>query len=537
MGLHSFEIALLSVYLLVTFGLAIYFGRRSTQAASATEYFLAGRALPWYLIGLSFYASNMSGASFVGLIGASYAHGLAIIHYEWTAALVLVIFAAFILPVFLRTRLFTVTEYLERRFEPRTRTLYSLFTLVTLLFIDMAGALYAGAVVMITGLPFVDLWTACLIISLFTGLYTIFGGLRTVVVTDALQALVLVVGAGVVAGYGLAKIGGWEAMLAQLDRDRLELFRSPRDDVLPWPGILGVVILGLYYWTFNQYFVQRALAARSLQEGRWGALFGGLLKLPNLFLMIVPGLVAAVLYPTLESPDKAFPTLTFELLPAGLRGIVLAAMLAAIMSSLDSALNAASSLVTMDLVKPLRPGMSERALFIVGRITTGAFMIMAAIYAPLIASFGSLFEYFQSTLAYLVPPFVAIYLGGLLIPTLSRRSAFWALLIVEPLAVVLFLIIQVFGVWNAVGLPELHFTYVAIVLLIGTLVAMVLISLFEREPRRGVEPEATFALRDLRPTPGYRLLDYRLLAVLLLLATATLLVLIGADGSVDSEAR
>jgi len=297
--------------------------------------------------------------------------------------------------------------------------------------------------------------------------------------------------------------------------------------VLPWPGIVGVVVLGLYYWTFNQYFVQRALAARSLQQGRWGALFGGLLKLPNLFLMIVPGLVAAVLYPTLESPDKAFPTLTFELQPTGLRGIVLAAMLAAIMSSLDSALNAASSLVTMDLVKPLRPSMDERALFVIGRIATGAFMIVAAIYAPLIAGFGSLFEYFQSTLAYLVPPFVAVYLGGLLIPSLGRRSAFWALLIVEPLAVVLFLLTQVFGIWAAAGLPAPHFTYVAIFLLIVTLAMMGLVSLLELGHERQVELKTTFSPRDLAPSPGVRLLDYRLLAALLLLGTAMTLVAIG----------
>ena len=243
--------------------------------------------------------------------------------------------------------------------------------------------------------------------------------------------------------------------------------------------------------------------------------------------MIVPGLVAAVLYPTLESPDQAFPTLTFELLPAGLRGIVLAAMLAAIMSSLDSALNAASSLVTMDLVRPLRRDMDERALFLVGRFATGAFMVVAAIYAPLIAGFGSLFEYFQATLAYLVPPFVAIYLGGLLSPLLSRRSAFWALLIVEPLAVALFLTTQVFGNWSAIGVPDLHFTYVAIFLVIATLVVMGLVSLFERAHRRQVDLDTTFSVRDLASSDGHRLLDYRLLAALLLLATVTTLVVLG----------
>ncbi len=211
--------------------------------------------------------------------------------------------------------------------------------------------------------------------------------------------------------------------------------------------------------------------------------------------------------------------MTFELLPAGLRDIVLAAMLPAIMSSLDSALNAASSLVTMDLVKPLRPGTDERALIVIGRFATGAFMIVAAVYAPLIAGFGSLFENFEATPAYLAPPFVAICLGGLLSPLLSRCSAFWALLIVEPLAVALFLTTRVFGNWNAIGLPDLHFTYVALFLVIATLAVMGLFSLFERAHRRQVDPETTFSVRNLASRDVHRLLDYRLMAALLLLAT------------------
>jgi SSS family solute:Na+ symporter len=530
MGLHAFEIVVLVAYLTATLGLALYLGRRGPDGGSATEYFLAGRALPWYLIGLSFYASNMSGASFVGLIGASYSHGLAVFHYEWTAALVLVLFAFFILPTFLRGQLFTVPEYLERRFERRTRTIYSVFTLLTLLFIDMAGALYAGAIVVITGLPFLDLWSACILISIFTGLYTIFGGLRTVVITDALQAIVLIVGATVVAVYGLVQIGGWQALMAKLDVRHTQLFRPTDDSFLPWPGIAGVVILGLYYWTFNQYFVQRALAARSLSEGRKGALLGGFLKLPNLFLMIVPGLVAAVLYPTLSSPDKAFPTLTFELLPAGLRGIVLAAMLAAIMSSLDSALNAAASLVTMDLVKPLRPSLGDRELFYIGRAVTAVFMVVAALYAPLIATFGSLFEYFQSTLAYLVPPFVAVYLGGLLSRKLSQKSAFWALLIVEPLALVLFLAQEVSDAWTGTGLPRVHFTYIAIALLFATFGLMMVVSLIAPDDSNAVDSADTFSISDLNDT-GFEgstgwIGDYRILAGLLLGITALILVVL-----------
>lgn len=469
-GLTSIDYGVMAVYLVATFGLGLWAAR--VRRRSAADYFLAGRALPWYLIGLSFYASNMSGASFVGLIGASYAYGLAVFHYEWTAALVLAVFAVFILPVFLRNRIYTAPEYLEVRFDRRARWTYALFTLITLLFIDTAGALYAGAVVLTTAMPGVTLWTACAGLAVFAGLYTIFGGLRAVVVTDSIQAMVVMAGALGLGLYAMNALGGWQAMMAAAGSERALLYRPVDDPFLPWPGIAGVVLLGFYYWTFNQYFVQRALAARSLSHGRKGALFGGLLKLPNLLLMIVPGIAAAALFPGLDSPDRAFPTLTFELLPVGLRAMLLAALLAAIMSSLDSALNAAASLVTMDFIRPLRPRTSDRALSAAGRVATFIIMIVAAVYAPLIAGFGSLFEYFQSTLAYLVPVIVAVYLGGLVSRRLSRASAFWSMLVMLPLGLALFLAQEVTGVWSAAGLPAVHFTYMAVAMFAATLAVM-----------------------------------------------------------------
>lgn len=523
-GLGFVDYAVMALYLGATFALGLWAARRREENAAA--YFLAGRALPWYLIGFSFYASNMSGASFVGLIGASYAHGLVVYHYEWTAAFVLALFAVFILPVFLRHRIFTAPEYLEIRFDRRARWTYSLFTLVTLLFIDTAGALYAGAIVMQTALPGLTLWAACALLAVFAGLYTIFGGLRAVVVTDSLQAIVMIVGALGLGLYGLSMVGGWDALLEQVGPDKAALYKPPSDDFLPWPGILGVVLLGFYYWTFNQYFVQRALAARSLPEGRKGALFGGLLKLPNILFMIVPGMVAAALYPGLDSPDKAFPTLTFELLPAGLRAILLAALLAAIMSSLDSALNAASSLVTMDFVVPLRPATSDRAMVRIGRAVTALIMLAAAVYAPLIASFGSLFEYFQSTLAYLVPTIAAIYLGGLATHRFAPQSAFWTMTVMLPLGLLLFLAKEVTGMWAAAGLPAIHFTYMAIIMFTVALLVMAAISL--ALAAQGTR-EGCVQARDVAPDAGLSALwsDHRMQAGALIVVTGLILVAIG----------
>jgi solute:Na+ symporter, SSS family len=529
-GLTSTEIVIILAYLAGTYTLAIAYARADGRPKDVAGYFLAGRALPWYLIGISFYATNMSGASFVGLMGAAYGHGLTVFHYEWTAALVLVLFAAFILPVFLRSRLVTVTEYLEHRYDRRARLVYSAFTLLTMLLVDTAGALYAGSVVLRTVVPAVDLWLACLLLSLLAGLYTIVGGLRAVVVTDTIQALVLIMGAALVGYFALAAVGGWDALIEKSSDRNVTLFLPTDDSFLPWPGILGVVILGFYYWTFNQYFVQRALAARSLDDGRKGAIFGGLLKIPNLFLMIIPGMAAAVLYPALDSPDKVFPALAFELLPVGLRSIVLAAMMAAIMSSLDSALNAASSLVTVDFVRPRWPGLDQRALIRIGRVATTVIMLLAALYAPLIATFGSLFEYFQATLAYLVPPVVAVYLGGILGSRFSRESGFPALAIMQPAALVLFLAKEITPLWAYVGLPPIHFTYMAIAILCATLALMVLLSARTRAAGQRFDEAMLAALADMAPdatASGRGLLsDYRLHGAMLMGAVGLLLVLL-----------
>ncbi len=497
--LNAVDTIVIALYFVVVIAIGFWAGRGERDAE---DYFLAGRSLPWYLIGFSFYASNMSGASFVGLMGAAYSFGLVVFNYEWTATLVLIFFALFMLPVFLRTRLFTVPEYLELRFDRRSRWAYALFTILTLLFIDMAGALYAGGIVISTVFPGVGLWQTSAALALLAGIYTLFGGLRSVVATDAMQAVLMIVGATLILIFGLNAVGGWDALMGSLDAARTQLLKPADDDFLPWPGILGVVLLGFYYWTLNQYFVQRALAARTPAEGRKGALFGGLLKLPNLVLMIIPGMIAIALFPDLTNPDRAFPMLAFELLPAGLRGLILTALVAAIMSSLDSALNAAASLLTMDFVRPLRPQTSGRALLSIGRGFTGLLIVVAAFYAPLIERFGSLFQYFQSTLAYLVPPIVAVYLGGLFFRRLSAAGAFWAIAGSLGVGVALFVAQQVTGLWSAAGLPAIHFTYMAIVMFALASGILVVVSLLTPQPDAAQTAETTFRWSDLHRGAG-----------------------------------
>ena len=523
--LTALDIAVMVVYFAIVLALGFWVGRGERDAL---DYFLAARNLPWYLIGFSFYASNMSGASFVGLMGAAYQHGMVVFNYEWTATLVLIFFAVFMLPAFLRAKLFTVPEYLEARFDRRSRWAYACLTILTLIFIDMAGAIYAGGVVVSTMFPAVELWQAGAAMALLAGSYTLFGGLRSVVVTDALQAVLMIVGAGLIFLFGLQEVGGWSALMAGLDDAQTRLIKPADDGFLPWPGIAGVVLLGFYYWTLNQYFVQRALAARSLEEGRKGALFGGLLKLPNVFLMILPGMIAIVLLPEMDNPDRVFPTLAATLLPAGLKGLILTALIAAIMSSLDSALNAAASLLTMDFIRPLRPSISGRKLLVIGRALTALLILIAAVYAPLIQQFGSLFQYFQSTLAYIVPVIVAVYLGGLFWRRAGAAGAFWAIVCGLALGLALFLAKEVTDIWAAAGLPPVHFTYMAVVMFVFSFAVMTLVSLAAPAPAPGSLAGVTFQRGDLRPEPaaeGRRPgLDHRIpAAALALLMVGTIL--------------
>ncbi len=386
--MSEFEIATIDIAILVTYVLGTrivlgwWFARRARQGG-AEDYFLAGRRMSWPIIGLSFYVANMSGSTFIALPGSGYHEGIAVYNYEWLPALLLVFFATFVLPLFLRERIYTAPEYLERRFGPPARTGFSIFLLLANIFIDAAAALYASAVVMQALFPAIPLWLTIAVAALVAGVYIFFGGLGAVVLNDAIQATLIIVGGGLLAWLTFEEVGSWAAVRAATTDEALHLIRPADDPVMPWPGLLtGVLIIGFYFWCTNQFVIQRALGARSLADGRRGALFAGLLKLPNLFLLILPGVMATALYPDLENPDTVFPKLAFDLLPVGLRGLMLAALAAAIFSSLEAILNSAATLFTMDLARAVKPGMGDRALVWTGRLATLGFMALAAIWAP-----------------------------------------------------------------------------------------------------------------------------------------------------------
>jgi solute:Na+ symporter, SSS family len=515
------DLAIVIVYILATRVIGFWVGRGKTDSE---DYFLGGRSFVWPVVGLSLLATNQSGASFVGLAGAGYDNGIAVYNFEWLAAIALIVFVVFILPFYLRSRVFTMPEFLDRRYGGNSRIAFSAFSLFTAMFIDLSVALYGGGVILQTLWPEVPLWVSIFGLAVLAGVYTMFGGLEAVVITDSIQAIVLLIGGSIVAFLTFMAIPSWGAVQEASPGEGMSLIRPIGDDLTPWPGIFtGAIILSFYFWTTNQVIVQRTLGAKDLDHGRWGSLFAVLLKLPILFIMVLPGTMALTLYPNLDNPDVVFPTLAFDLLPIGFRGVVLAALVAAIMSTVDSVLNAVSTLVTMDFVRSLRPDTSQRTLVGIGRIATGVAMAVAIIWAPQIDNFPSLVDYLQSALSYIVPPVVAVFFLGIFWRRANATGAFTALAVMVPLGVVLFILNELFE------LTEIHFLYVNFALFLISCALLGAVSLATDPPPEEKVQDYTWRREywteeneELREKPWYK--NYRYQAVALAILTAGMVI-------------
>lgn len=477
----------LAVFLIYLLGTRIAFGwysarQTSKEGGDAESYFLSGRNISWPIIGLSFYVSNMSGSSFVAFAGSGYNSGIGVYNYEWIPAVILIFFIIFLLPLYLKEQLFTAPEFLQRRYGTRLRLTFSSFLILTGIFIDAAASLYAGGTIVQTLYPSIPLWITIFSAAAIAGIYITFGGLGAVVLNDALQAALIIGGGTTIASLAFLKLDSWQSVVERVPADALHLIKPVDDQFLPWPGLItGVLIIAFYYWCTNQYIIQRALGADSLEAGRRGALFAGLLKLPNLFILIMPGVIATVLYPNLQNPDKVFPTLAFDLLPVGLRGLILSAVAAAILSSLEAILNSVSTLVTMDFVRTLYTDTNSQTLTRIGRIATLVAMVLAALWAPQVTRFPTLWQYLQSIFSYVTPPVVAIYLFGLFWRRATSEAAIATLLVGFPLGVVAWVYVEVLGKFS------IQYLYACGILFALCCMAMVVISWFTPAPTPEIE--------------------------------------------------
>ena len=434
MTLTGLDLSVVIVYAAGIFFLAQWVSRnRGGEAKNSNDYFLASRMLPWWAIGASLIAANISAEQIVGMSGSGYAIGLAIASYEWMAALTLLLVGKYFLPIFLRNRIYTMPQFLERRYGPSIRTLMAVFWLGLYIFVNLTSIIWLGSIA-VSQVAGVDQASALVGLGLFALLYQLWGGLKAVALTDIVQVSLLVIGGLLVSGLTLSKIGGGHDiaagfhMLVERVPEKFHMILSrenPYYKDLPGLSVLfgGLWVMNLSYWGFNQYIIQRALAAKNLNEAQKGIVFAAYLKLLMPFVIVLPGIAAAVLAPRLDRPDRAYPEM-MRLLPPGILGLVFAALIAAIVASTASKINSIATIFTLDIYNQRGGQHSEARLVRVGRIAAAAAIGLAMLTAkPLLGSFDQAFQYIQEYTGFFTPGICVIFLLGLFWSRATERGA------------------------------------------------------------------------------------------------------------------
>jgi solute:Na+ symporter, SSS family len=553
MGLQTLDWITLSLYFALIIGVAWWVIRKRKDTAA--DYFLAGRNLGWWIIGASIFASNIGSEHIVGLAGTGATDGVAMAHYELHAWCLLVLAWVFV-PFYARSLVFTMPEFLERRFSSHSRYVLSIVSLITFVVSKIAVGIFAGGVVFATLLPELHLrlgsfqvnsfWLGSILVIVLTGLYTILGGMRAVAYNDAVQVVVLILGSVTLTVYGLVKLGGWNELRAICGSDMFNLWKPliPHGVIgtwapvlaknaagqvvkqawyfngyYPWLGMLFCApIIGLWYWCTDQYIVQRALGAPNERTARRGSIFAGILKILPVYLFIVPGLIAFALaksgkVPGLEAmvgadgraiphvAQAAFPMMVKYMLPTGLRGLVVAGLLSALMGSLAGVFNACSTLFTVDLYSKWKPQASQHQIVRTGRIATAVMVFIALMWIPVIQGARGLYNYLQSVQSYLAPPIFVVFFFGVFWKRLNAKGCLWALISGFALGLFRMLVdtpvaLGLFGYVDAAktiakGYPEgsflwivnnIYFQYFSVFITVISIIVMIAVSYATSEP-------------------------------------------------------
>tara|TARA_B110000240_G_scaffold76223_2_gene86876 strand:+ start:1088 stop:2761 length:1674 start_codon:yes stop_codon:yes gene_type:complete len=434
--LEGLDWVVLGIYFLALIGVAVWVVLQKNNTTE--DYFLAGRNVGWFVIGASIFASNIGSEHVVGLAGTGFESGAPMAHYELHAWIVLLLGWLF-LPFYIRSGAFTMPEFLEKRFDSRSRWFLSLFSLVAYVLTKVSVTIYAGGIVVseLIGIPF---WYGAIGIVIFTGIYTVIGGMKAVIYTETLQTVILILGSVCITYLGLQEVGGWSQLretVIAVSPEHFNMWRPMNDPDFPWTGLLfGGTIVGIWYWCTDQYIVQRTLAANNIKIGRRGAIFGAYLKLLPILIFLVPGIIAFAL--SIQNPevfaidkaDKAFPMLVKYLLPVGLKGLVAGGLMAALMSSLASVFNSCSTIFTIDIYQKLKPEKSDKELLNTGRIATVFIVVLGIIWIPIMEKIGGgvMYQYLQNVQSYIAPPVTAVFLLGIIWKRVNSQAAITTLL-------------------------------------------------------------------------------------------------------------
>lgn len=424
MQLSSLDIGIFVVYVIGLIALALWISTEKTGHKKDTrDYFLAGNSLPWWAIGASLIAANISAEQIIGMSGSGFAIGLAIASYEWMAAITLIIVGKYFLPIFLQRGIYTMPQFLEQRYDHRVRTILAIFWLGVYVFVNLTSVLWLGALAIntVTG---VDMVYGMLFLGVFALTYSLYGGLKAVAFTDIIQIVILILGGLLLSyicldllGEGNGVIAGFATLTERVPEKFDMILSKDNPHYISLPGISvlvgGMWIMNLSYWGFNQYIIQRTLASKSLAEGQKGIAFAAYLKLLMPIIVVLPGIAAAVLTPDLERPDQAYPSM-MQLMPVGIKGLVFAALVAAVVSSLGSMINSISTIFTMDLYSFYRKNETQHHYVLVGRIVAFSAMVVAMIFAkPLLGNFDQAFQYIQDFTGFFTPGICALFLLGM----------------------------------------------------------------------------------------------------------------------------
>jgi SSS family solute:Na+ symporter len=500
--LITLDYLVIALYFLAVFAIGYYHSRKERTAAG---YFLASRDVAWWAIGASLFPSNIGSEHFIGLAGTGAASGLAVGHFEWLASVILLILGWVFVPFYLRSNVYTMPEFLERRYNRACRTYLASISLIAYIFTKIAVAIFAGAIVLERVLGW-SMWQSAIALIIATGIYTVAGGLAAVIYTEVIQTVILVAGALALVFIGLGEVGGWSGLRASLPEDFFHMMKPTDHPDFPWTGIFfGAPLLGIWYWCTDQVIVQRVLSAKDVSHAKRGTILAGFLKILPVLMLIVPGMIARAKFPAeMEAnSNSAFPTLVVELLPAGLLGVMIAAMLAALMSSLSAVFNSSSTIFTMDFYKRWRPSASESQLVAVGRVATVIMVALGLAWIPFMSRISDqLYVYLQSVQAYISPPIAAVFLVGLLWPRANAKGAVAALALgfVLGFGRLALELNAPIGWAPAAAFAQLNFLHFAVLLFAISVAALVLVSLVTAPPPAEQTRDLTIA--TLQPVSG-----------------------------------
>ncbi len=461
------------VLFIVTIGLWTGVKKQAVKQTSSSDYFLAGKSLRWPMIGLALFATNISCLHLVSLAQSGFDTGLLNGNFEWMAASTLILLALFFIPFYIRSGVSTLPDFLERRYNKACRDWLAFISIISAVIIHIAFSFLAGGIVLET-LFGINMYTSIVVIAALTGLYTIVGGLRAVVVTESIQSIVLIVGAIIITFFAWNKIGGWEHMTAVLKKDyslnKLSMMRPLGDSSgMSWAAVfLGYPVLGIWYWCADQTIVQRALGAKDENHARVGALFCGFIKILPVFIFVLPGLFAYALYrsndldlssiqqvgvngETITNTKGIYTLMITQLVPTGLVGILVAVLLSGLMSQIAGALNSIATLASYDLYKRYKPKTSERKLVTVGRWSAGFALLFSIALLPLLNQYQSLFEGINDVIAHIAPPITCVFLLGIFWKRASAKSAQYTLWLGSALGVLVFAINKIMGKETLIG--------------------------------------------------------------------------------------